>query len=146
MAPADLVRLLNSYFEAVCAPIQTHDGVIIDFVGDAVFAIFGAPIAHADHAARALACARDIDGVARAFAAARNAEGIALGRTRIGVHTGVATVGNFGSSDRLKYGAAGDVVNTAARLESANKFFGTHLLASRATVDAAGDRDWRPLG
>jgi class 3 adenylate cyclase len=146
MAPGDVLKLLNGYFEEICASVHAHDGVIIDFIGDAVFAIFGAPIARPDHAARALACARDMDRVAGVFAAARNAEGIALGRTRIGVHTGVATVGNFGSSDRLKYGAAGDTVNTAARLEGVNKFFGTHLLASRAAVDAAGDRDWRPLG
>src|SRR5262249_20314526 len=68
-----------------------------------------------------------------------------LGATRIGVHTGFATVGNFGSDDRLKYTAAGDVVNVTSRFEGANKVFGSRVLASRALVDAAGDRDWRPL-
>jgi class 3 adenylate cyclase len=146
MPPSDVLRLLNDYLEAVCATIHEHDGIIVDFIGDAVFAIFGAPVAREDHARRALACVRDMDRVASAFAAARNAEGIAFGATRIGVHTGAATVGNFGSRDRLKYSAAGDVVNTTSRLEGANKFFGTRLLASRLVVDAAGDRDWRPLG
>ena len=61
------------------------------------------------------------------------------------MHTGFATVGNFGSADRLKYSAAGDVVNTTSRLEGANKFFGSRVMASRELVDAAGDRDWRPL-
>ncbi len=146
MKPVEVLRLLNAYLEEVCATVHAHDGVIVDFIGDAVFAIFGAPIARPDHARRAIACVRDMDRVASAFAAERNAEGIAFGATRIGVHTGVATVGNFGSSDRLKYSAAGDIVNTTSRLEGANKYFGTRLLASRLVVDAAGDRDWRPLG
>jgi class 3 adenylate cyclase len=146
MAPGAVLQLLNTYFEEVCRCIHAQEGIIVDFIGDAVFAIFGAPIARDDHARRALACAREMDRVAGAFAHARHAEGIALGATRIGIHTGFATVGNFGSADRLKYSAAGDVVNTTSRLEGANKFFGSRLLASKAIVDAARDAQWRPLG
>jgi class 3 adenylate cyclase len=145
MAPSAVLQLLNAYFEELCRAVHAQQGIVADLIGDAVFAIFGAPIARDDHARRAIACARDMDRTAAAFAAARRAEGIALGATRIGVHTGFATVGNFGSADRLKYSAAGDVVNTTSRLEGANKFFGSRVMASRELVDAAGDRDWRPL-
>src|SRR5262249_40390848 len=145
MAPNAVLQLLNAYFEELCRAVHAEQGIVADLIGDAVFAIFGAPIARPDHARRAIACAREMDRLAAAFAAARQAEGIALGATRIGVHTGFATVGNFGSADRLKYSAAGDVVNVTSRLEGANKAFGSRVMASRELVDAAGDRDWRPL-
>ncbi|HEY0521953.1 MAG TPA: adenylate/guanylate cyclase domain-containing protein [Stellaceae bacterium] len=146
MPPNEVLQLLNAYFEEIYRCVVSRGGVIVDFIGDAVFAIFGAPIAQGDHARGALGCARDIDHATASFARARNEEGVALGVTRIGVHTGIATVGNFGSSDRLKYSAAGDVVNTASRLEGANKFFGTRLLASKEITDRSGDRNCRPVG
>jgi adenylate cyclase len=146
LSPDRVLALLNAYFEGVSGILVTHSGIIVDFVGDAVFAIFGAPIAHRDHARRALAAARDVERFARAFAAEQQANGLGFGGTRIGVHTGVAIVGNIGSRDRLKYGAAGDVVNTAARLEGANKTFGSRILASVAAIRHAGDPDVRPMG
>jgi class 3 adenylate cyclase len=145
MAPSAVLQLLNAYFEELCGAVEAQQGIVVDLIGDAVFAIFGAPTARPDHARRAIACAHDMDRRAAVFAAARRAEGIALGATRIGVHTGFATVGNVGSADRLKYSATGDIVNTTSRLEGANKYLGSHVMASREVVDAAGDRDWRPL-
>ncbi len=146
MPPEAVVKLLNAYFEAVCRIIIDHGGIIVDFIGDAVFAMFGAPENQPDHAARALAAAIDLDRFATQFAAAQRAAGVALGQTRLGVHTGVATVGNVGSPDRLKYSATGDVVNTSSRLEGANKNFGTRILASAETLRQAGGVASRSVG
>lgn len=146
MPPETVVKLLNAYFEAVCRIIIDHGGIIVDFIGDAVFAMFGAPENQPDHAARALAAAIDLDRFATQFAATQRAAGVALGQTRIGVHTGVATVGNVGSRDRLKYSATGDVVNTSSRLEGANKNFGTRILASAETLRQAGGVPSRQVG
>jgi adenylate cyclase len=146
MPPEAVVGLLNAYFEAVCRIIIDHGGIIVDFIGDAVFAMFGAPENQPDHAARALAAAVELDRFATQFATAQRAVGVALGQTRIGVHTGVATVGNVGSRDRLKYSATGDVVNTSSRLEGANKNFGTRILASAETLRQAGGMANRRVG
>jgi adenylate cyclase len=146
LPPDRVLTFLNAYFEGVAAILVARGGIIVDFIGDAVFAIFGAPIGHPDHAQRALAAAREIARFTAGFATEQRQRGLALGRTRIGVHTGIATVGNIGSHDRLKYGAAGDVVNTASRLEGANKLFGSAILTSAATVERAGDPDCRPIG
>lgn len=146
MPPEAVVKLLNAYFESVCRIIIDHGGIIVDFIGDAVFAMFGAPENQPDHAARALAAAIDLDRFATQFAATQRAAGVALGQTRLGVHTGVATVGNVGSRDRLKYSATGDVVNTSSRLEGANKNFGTRILASAETLRQAGGVPSRSVG
>lgn len=145
--PERIIPLLNSYFEEVCRIIAEHGGIVVDFIGDAVFAIFGAPETVPNHAAAAISAARGIDSFALAYAEEARREGIPMGYTRIGVHTGVATVGNFGSQERMKYGAAGDVVNTASRLEGANKYLGTRIIVSGATAAAVEEsHNLRPLG
>ena len=146
LSPDRVLALLNAYLDGVGGILVAHSGVIVDFVGDAVFAVFGAPIPHVDHARRALAAAREVERFAQRFAADQEIHGLRFGDTRIGIHTGIAIVGNIGSRDRMKYGAAGDVVNTAARLEGANKVFGSRILASAATIRSAGDADARPMG
>jgi class 3 adenylate cyclase len=130
-----LVRLLNDYLDGMSRIVMEHGGTIDKFVGDAVFAFFGAPQRQPDHAARAVACALDLDRFASDFAARRRGEGIDFGDTRIGVHTGEATVGNFGGEARFDYTAIGDAVNTAARLESVNKHLGTRMCVSGATAE-----------
>jgi adenylate cyclase len=146
LPPETVLTLLNAYFEGVILRVTQHGGIVVDFIGDAVFAIFGAPVPHADHARRALACAREIDRFASRFSVERQAEGIPFGTTRLGVHSGVATVGSMGSRDRLKYGAAGDVVNTGARLEGANRLFGTRILVTGETVRLGAESQVRPIG
>ena len=88
---------------------------------------------------------------ARGFAEARRREGVTLGVTRIGVNTGPAVVGNFGGRRRFDYTAHGDAINTAARLEAANKALGTRVLVARATAEraaaeVAGEVCFRPVG
>ena len=142
----DLVTILNQYFDGVCEVIRQHDGTFAKFIGDAVFAFFNAPTEQPDHAERAVRCALDIDRFAEKFRAEQNAKGVPFGVTRIGLHTGYAMIGNFGAETNVDYTALGDSVNTAARLEGLNKFFGTHVCVSDAARQASENVPFRPLG
>jgi adenylate cyclase len=144
--PLALAPLLNLYFDGVNQAIFAQGGFLVEFVGDGVQAIFGALVEMPDHAARAIACARALDRFAERFRAEHRDHGMEFGHTRIGIHTGFAVEGNFGSSGRFKYAALGDTVNTTSRIEGLNKFFGTRIAISEATRLAAGERDTRPLG
>ena len=152
VAPALLVSTLNDYLDGVCAIAMDHGGTIDKIVGDAVHVMFNAPLDQPDHAARAVRCGLAIDVFAQGFAAdpARlAAAGRVFGVTRIGINTGRAVVGNFGGRRRFDYTAHGDAINTAARLEAANKMLGTRICVARATVDAVGDGHglkFRPIG
>ena len=117
--PEEVVALLNEYLDGMAEIVLAHHGTLDKFIGDAVMAFFGAPgEAHTAHAAKAIACALEMDRYGHAFAAR---EGL---RTRIGVHTGIAIVGNTGGERRFDYTVIGDAVNTAARLEGANRYLG----------------------
>ena len=98
--------------------------------GDAVHAIFGAPLDQSNHASLAVQCALNMDVSADELRARKLSEGVELGVTRIGVHSGTALAGNFGGEGYFDYTAHGDEVNTAARLEGANKHWGTRLFVS----------------
>lgn len=138
--------LMNAYFDGLCGIVFKHDGTIDKFIGDAIFAEFNAPDEQPDHAARAVACALELDRFAEAFRVEQVAKGIAFGVTRIGVHTGTATYGNFGSSRRQEFTSLGDAVNTASRLQGANKILGTRVCASDATRAQCPGMAFRPLG
>jgi adenylate cyclase len=144
--PSIIVPLLNEYLDQMTQIVFRHGGTIEKIVGDAVHAIFGAPKEQADHAARGVACAMEMDAFAEAFREKKNAEGLALGVTRIGVHSGNAIVGNFGGELYFDYTAHGDAVNTAARLEGVNKFLGTRVCVSEQVVEQVPDSKGRPVG
>jgi adenylate cyclase len=144
--PDRLVATLNAYFDGVCGCVLEAGGTIDKMVGDALHAMFGAPLDQPDHAERAVVCALAIHRFATGFAAARRAEGMPFGRTRIGVATGGAVVGNFGSRHHFDYTAYSDAVNLTARLENANKALGTPLCVAAATAKACPDRRFRPVG
>ena len=144
--PDLIIPLLNAYLETITEIVFRHEGTVVKVVGDAVQAMFNAPIDQPDHADRAIACALEIDAAAEAFRAARAAEGIELGPTRIGLNTGPAVVGNFGGEAYFDYTAHGDAVNAAARLEGVNKFLGTRVCVAAATAEAAKDFVGRPVG
>ena len=120
--------------------------MVNEFIGDAVLAFFGAPLAQIDHADRAVSAALAIDEFADRFSAEQRARGVDFGHTRIGVHTGTAIVGNIGTRARLKYGAQGDLLNTGARLDTLNKTIGTRICVSGEVVRKTRRHSFRPIG
>jgi len=144
--PEKLVAVLNAYLDGMSELVLKHGGMIDKYIGDAVVAIFNAPVSRADHAARAIACARDMNAFSRMFLATAKAQNVDLGVTRIGVHTGAAIVGNIGGEQRFDYTAIGDTMNTAARLESVNKYLGTSVCISDAAVRGGAAGLFRPVG
>lgn len=144
--PAQLLPALNAYLDGVCDVVMAQGGLVMDFAGDGVLALFGAPADLPDHATRAVACAREMFAFTERFRAEQAVEGLHFGHTRIGLNTGDAMVGNFGSSKRLKYTAMGDVVNVASRLEGLNKYTDSRICMSDETRQAAGDTAIRPMG
>lgn len=145
--PAETALVLNSYLDALSEVVLAHGGTLDKYVGDAVVAFWGAPIARDDDTDRAVACALALQSAAAMIAANMQQQlGIALGRTRIGIHRGRVIVGNFGGSNRMQYTAMGDAMNIAARLESANKQLGTAILVSGEVVKAAPSYNYRMLG
>jgi class 3 adenylate cyclase/CHASE2 domain-containing sensor protein len=140
-----LARILNAYLEGITEIVLRHDGMVDKFIGDAVFAIFNAPVDLPDHADKAVRAALEIDRFCQGFHEAQVRGGIPFGITRIGVHTGTAVIGNFGSSARFTYTAQGDAVNTASRLEALNKHFGTRISVSEATAALCRTVRFRPI-
>jgi len=136
LPPEAVAQALNAYFSRMTRCVHQHGGTLDKFIGDAVMAFWNAPLPEPAHAARALACAEAMQ--ADMVALRTEWLGTPFGRLllRIGLHTGEAAVGHLGSHERFTYTAVGDAVNTAARLEGANKALGTAILLSAATRDA----------
>lgn len=132
--PEVVVAVLNEYLDSMCELFSRHHATIDKIVGDAVVGFFNAPIAQPDHAAMAVRLAMAVDEYAEDFRRRKAAEGLDFGVTRVGVHSGRATIGNFGGNHFFNYTGHGDTVNSAARLEGANKYLGTRLCISGATV------------
>lgn len=136
MTAHDTAAMLNRYFSEATEHVFETGGTLVKYIGDAVFAIWGAPVRVQDHAARAC---RSALALARMDARAGDtADPTKRLRTRIGVHTGPMLVGNLGSSQRFDYTAIGDAVNMASRIEGLNKMFGTRATVSAETLAAAG--------
>lgn len=142
LSPHQVVEMLNAYLSRACESIQNQGGTVDKFIGDAIMAVFGSPIPYKDHAQRALRAALSIRETANEFRSWMHEHfvNVALPEFEIGigVHTGEAVIGNIGSPKRMEFTAIGDVVNTASRLEGLNKEFGWTIVASSATIHAAG--------
>jgi adenylate cyclase len=144
--PETVASLLNRYLDTLSDVVLQYGGTIDKFVGDAVVAFWGAPISRPDDGERAARAAWAMYEAGEAFRK-DVPEGVPpIGRTRVGLHWGEAIVGNFGGEGRIQYTALGDSMNTAARLESANKPLNTKVLASKAAVERSNLDWWRPLG
>lgn len=147
MAPENVLAQLSDYFDAMGQAIEENGGTIDKYVGDAIMALWNAPLADPDHAAHAC----------RAMLACRAAEqrlnedfvrrGLPPLHTRLGLHSGPVVVGNVGSHNRMQYTALGSAVNLASRVEGLNKKFGTQLLITGAVEEQVrGSFLLRPFG
>jgi adenylate cyclase len=144
--PETVARLLNEYLDRLSDIVLDHGGTIDKFVGDAVVAFWGAPIGRPDDGEKAAAAALAMYRAGEQFRVDM-AEGVPpLGMTRVGLHVGDAIVGNFGGEGRIQYTALGDSMNTASRLESANKSLKTGVLISAEAAEQSGRDDLVPMG
>jgi adenylate cyclase len=146
MDPEALANLTNEYFEGICGEIWAQGGLVNTFIGDSVLAFFSAPLAQPDHANRAVAAGLAIARYTTRFSAEQKAQGVPFGKTRIGIHTGIAFVGNVGARQKLHYTALGDTLNTGSRLEGLNKAIGTTICVSGEIVRKATLYKCRPVG
>lgn len=139
LSPHAVLTLLNRYLDRMSAVVERHGGVIDKYIGDAIMALFGAPVASADAAARALAAAREMRDALAELNRELAAEGQPTLRLGIGINTGRVIAGNMGSHTRLNYTVIGDGVNLASRLESLTKepAYGATIIVSAATASAA---------
>ena len=129
------VEVLTGYFNAMTPIIHRTGGTVDKFIGDAVMAFWGAPLDDPEHAAHAVEAAIAMQQAMERLVADLRARGLPAIHMRIGLHSGRVVVGNVGSDQRFSYTAIGDAVNLAARLEGANKAFGTGILLSQATAE-----------
>ena len=138
----DLAHHMNRYFEqAVAGCIHATDGTVVKYIGDAIFAFWNAPDDQIDHKLRACHAALRFRDQEPQYMNGK------LLITRIGLHTGEANVGNFGSTERVDYTALGENINLASRMEGLNKYLGTIVLATGETCAAVADRIvTRPCG
>lgn len=137
--PAQLAGALNTYFAALTEIVERHGGIVDKFIGDAVVAIFGAPLDDPGHALSAVRAAIAIRAASPDAARELARSGGRPPATRVGVNTGPVLIGNIGSPRRFNYTAMGDAVNLASRLEGVNKRYGTLVLVSEATAQACGE-------
>jgi class 3 adenylate cyclase len=134
--PAGVMAVLNDYLGRMADIVIEHGGTINEFIGDAIFAVFGAPIEHADHAERAAATALAMQAANDALNEANAARGRPRFEMGIGINTGEAVVGNIGSEQRTKYAVVGAAVNLAARVEGCT--VGGQILLTESTVRYLG--------
>ena len=146
IAPEMVAQLLNRYLDMLSDVVLAHGGTIDKFVGDAVVAFWGAPIAREDDGRKAALAAYAMSQAGEAFRRDLPPGVPPIGRTRVGLHHGDAIVGNFGGEGRIQYTALGDSMNTASRLEAANKALETSVLVSREAMALSGLDWWRPMG
>lgn len=148
LTPENVAYVLNAYLDTLSEVVLAHGGTIDKFVGDAVVAFWGAPIARPDDAEQASRALLAMTEAGERFRKrmAENPELEPVGRTRVGLHHGDAVVGNFGGEGRIQYTALGDSMNTAARLEAANKKMITRALASREALETVDRSIFVPMG
>ena len=139
--PERLIATLDTYLATICTVVLRHGGMIDKIVGDAVHALFNAPLDQPGHVDAAIAAAVEIVAATEALRPA-----LGIGRTRVGIETGEAILGDVGSGARIDYTAHGACVNLAARLEQAGKVLGPAIVIGPAAAAAATGLPLRALG
>lgn len=140
MRPEELVNYLNDYLSAMTAVIMQNKGVVDKFIGDAIMALWNAPLLNEDHRAYGIRTALLMQRRLKEFNAEMKARGEPEIKIGVGINSGEVVVGNLGSHQRFDYTAIGDDVNLASRLESLTKFYGVGILASEKTAAAVKDK------
>jgi adenylate cyclase len=132
-APREVVRDLNGYFTEMDAAVRGQRGLVLQFIGDEIEAVFGAPLRAPDHADRAVAAALEMRRRLADLNGRRAQDGKPPLKNGIGIHSGTVLAGNIGSAERVTYALVGDAVNLASRIQGLNKDLGTEILLSEET-------------
>ena len=136
MSAEEVTNILNEYFSAMEPIVRKYNGIINKFIGDAIMAIFGEPIADDNHPANAVKCGYEMLLKVQELQKKWKEEGKPEIKIGIGINTGEVFIGNIGSENRMEYTVIGDTVNLASRLESYNKVYKTSMLISQSTYDS----------
>jgi adenylate cyclase len=131
--PREVVKFLNEYFSEMELAVKQYEGIVLQFIGDEIEAVFGAPMDLPDHPEKAVMAALEMRDRLKDLNSKRESMGKNPVAHGIGIHTGKVLAGSIGSPDRLVYSMIGDTVNTASRIQSLNKKFGTDILISQKT-------------
>jgi len=137
LSPEALVSLLNSYLTPMTDIVYKYDGTLDKYIGDAIMAIFGAPVSYDDHASRACKVGLEMMESLHAMQPGWREQGLPEIDIGIGLNSGPMSAGNMGSAQRFDYTVMGDNVNLASRLEGINKSYGTNIIISESTFEAA---------
>jgi len=133
--PREVVRIINGYFKEMEESIRQHHGLVLQYIGDEIEAVFGAPIFSKDHPLMAVRAALEMRKRLHTVNQDLERHGYRALAHGIGIHTGLVLAANIGSPDRLSYALIGDTVNLSSRLQDLNKEFGTDIIISAATRD-----------
>jgi adenylate cyclase len=133
--PNEVIAVLSEYYAQMTDEVFAVQGTLVEYVGDEMFALYGAPVTQPDHAKRACTCALAMQAHRNALSDEWEKVGQPRIKARTGINTGNMLVGNIGSKYRLHYGAMGDAVNLASRLEGLNKIYGTQIIISGNTAE-----------
>ena len=144
-SPQAVIRMLNDYLTEMNGVIESHQGVVDKYIGDAIMALYGAPLRHEDSAGNAIRTALDMLDVVQTFNASRRERGEVCIEIGIGINTGSVVAGNMGSISRLNYTVLGDAVNLASRLEGLCKFYCVPVITSGYTAARAKKVVFREL-
>jgi len=146
VSPKEVITVLSDYYAEMTDEIFAVQGTLVEYVGDELFALYGAPVTQPDHAKRACACALAMQARRHALGDAWEKIGRPRIKARTGINSGNMLVGNIGSKYRIHYAATGDAVNLASRLEGLNKIYGTEIIISGDTAElVAGEFRLREL-
>ena len=132
--PKEVVKIMNTYFKEMAEAIREHGGLVLQYIGDEIEAVFGAPVAIKDHARKAVRAGLEMRKRLEVVNQRLVRQGYAPLRNGIGIHTGEVLAANIGGGDRLTYSLVGDTVNLASRLQGLNKQFGTEMIISGDTL------------
>ncbi len=141
--PKLIVKILNKYFEEMAAAIKKQSGLILQFLGDEIYAVFGAPVDYSDHPKRALRAALDMKKRLVSLNENFIGQGWSLLNHGIGIHSGEVVAANIGSPDRASYRLVGDTVNLASRLQSLTRKLNAHIIISSKTFDCLPEEPFK---